>query len=101
MAELIHLLVEFAAVTGLDRLWQRRGEELVVTCVVLLVAAVLQRLAQRRAQGCAGQAVDGPQHGRGCYFEAAGAGLVGLSKLTAGGAEMTASFCTVKLGLTA
>jgi hypothetical protein len=51
MAELIHLLVEFAAVTGLDRLWQRRGEELVVTCVVLLVAAVLQRLAQRRAQG--------------------------------------------------
>ena len=51
MAELIHLLVEFAAVTGLDRLWQRRGEELVVTGVVLLVAAVLQRLAQRRAQG--------------------------------------------------
>ncbi|NBW44470.1 MAG: hypothetical protein EBR45_02715, partial [Betaproteobacteria bacterium] len=51
MTELIHLLVEFAAVTGLDRAWQRRGEELVVTCVVLLVAVVLQRLARRRASG--------------------------------------------------
>jgi len=35
------------------------------------------------------------------YLDAAGAGLAGLSKLTAGGAEMAASFCTVKLGLTA
>lgn len=51
MAELIHLLMEFAAVTGLDRLWQRRGEELVVTGVVLLVAAVLQHFAKRRAKG--------------------------------------------------
>jgi small-conductance mechanosensitive channel len=51
MADLIHLLVEFAAVTGLDRVWQRRGEELAFTCLVLLVAVALQRLARRRAQG--------------------------------------------------
>jgi hypothetical protein len=35
------------------------------------------------------------------HFDAAGAGVAGLSKLTAGGVLIWASFCTVKLGLTA
>ena len=59
------------------------------------------RRAERR-QARAHREAPAPSAAR--YFEAAAAGAgaaPGLSKLTAGGAEMAASFCTVKLGLTA
>ncbi len=44
--------------------------------------------------------IDGPGSQRAHHFDAAAAGAAGLSKFTAGGALIAASFCTVKFGLT-
>jgi small-conductance mechanosensitive channel len=74
MAELLHLLHEFATIIGLDLLWRRRSEELVVTLGVLLLAGVVHRFAQRRARS-----VEDPDLGRAFAVRARNAAVAGVA----------------------